>query len=116
MPGAGNKNVLYFDTENDSVYAVDADSISSASATVLWKTRTLPAGEGPLTPSDAGCGYINPVGIMSKPVIDRSRNAIYVVASSKDSSGNESHRLHAVDLTTRAELFVGRTTNTATFP
>ena len=116
IPGAGNKNVLYFATENDSVYAVDADSISGAAATVLWKTRTLPAGEVPLTPSDAGCGYINPVGIMSTPVIDRSRNAIYVVASSKDGSGNVSHRLHALDLTTGAELFGGPTTITATFP
>ncbi len=116
IPVVGNKNVLYFATENDSVYAVDADSISGTTATVLWKTRTLPAGEVPLTPSDAGCGYINPVGIMSTPVIDRSRNAIYVVASSKDSSGNVSHRLHALNLTTGAELFGGPTNITATFP
>jgi uncharacterized protein YjdB len=116
IPGVGNKNVLYFATENDSVYAVDADSISGTTATVLWKTRTLPTGDVPLTPSDAGCGYINPVGIMSTPVIDRSRNAIYVVASSKDSSGNVSHRMHALDLTTGAELFGGPTTITATFP
>jgi len=116
IPGAGNKNVLYFATENDSVYAVDADSVSSTAATVLWKTRTLPAGDVPLTPSDAGCGYINPVGIISTPVIDRSRNAIYVVASSKDSSDNVFHRLHALNLTTGAELFGGPTNITATFP
>jgi len=116
IPGAGNKNVLYFATENDSVYAVDADSISGTAATVLWKTRTLPTGDVPLTPSDAGCGYINPVGIMSTPVIDRSRNAIYVVASSKNSSGNVAHRLHALNLTTGAELFGGPTNITATFP
>ncbi len=116
IPGAGKKNLLYFATENDSVYAVDADTISGTTATVLWKTRALPAGEVPLTPSDAGCGYINPVGIMSTPVIDRSRNAIYVVASSKDSSGNVSHRLHALNLTTGAELFGGPTNITATFP
>jgi hypothetical protein len=116
IPGTGNKNVLYFATENDSVYAVDADSISGTAATVLWKTRTLPTGDVPLTPSDAGCGYINPVGIMSTPVIDRSRNAIYVVASSKNSSGNVSHRLHALNLTTGAELFGGPTMITATFP
>jgi Big-like domain-containing protein len=116
IPGVGNKNVLYFATENDSVYAVDADSVSGAAATVLWKTRTLPTGDVPLTPSDAGCGYINPVGIMSTPVIDRSRNAIYVVASSKNSSGTVAHRLHALNLTTGAELFGGPTTITATFP
>jgi Bacterial Ig-like domain (group 2) len=116
IPTAGNKNVLYFATENGSVYAVDADSITSTTATVLWKTRTLPTGDAPLTPGDAGCGYINPVGIMSTPVIDRARNAIYVVASSKDSSGNVFHRLHALNLATGAELFGGPTPITATFP
>jgi len=116
IPGVGNKNVLYFATENDSVYAVDADSISGTAATVLWKTRTLPAGDVPLSSSDAGCGYINPVGIMSTPVIDRSRNAIYVVASSKNGSGTVAHRLHALNLATGAELFGGPRTITATFP
>lgn len=118
IPGVGNKNVLYLATENDSVYAVDADSISGTTATVLWKTRALPAGDVPLSSSDAGCGYINPVGIMSTPVIDRSRNAIYVVASSKNTSGTVavSHRLHALNLATGAELFGGPTTITATFP
>jgi len=116
IPGAGNKNVLYFGTENDSVYAVDADSISGAAATVLWKTKVLPTGDVPLTPSDAGCGYINPVGVMSTPVIDRSRNAIYVVASSKNGSGTVTHRLHALNLATGAELFGGPTAITATFP
>src|SRR5437899_2117836 len=116
IPGAGNKNVLYFGTENDSVYAVDADSISGAAATVVWKTKVLPTGDVPLTPSDAGCGYINPVGVMSTPVIDRSRNAIYVVASSKNGSGTVTHRLHALDLATGAELFGGPTAITATFP
>ena len=116
IPGAGNKNVLYFATENDSVYAVDADTISGTAATVLWKTRTLPTGDVPLSSSDAGCGYINPIGVMSTPVIDRTRNAIYVVASSKNSSGNVFHRLHALNLATGAELFGGPTTITATFP
>jgi hypothetical protein len=116
IPGAGNKNVLYFATENDSVYAMDADSISGTAATVLWKTRTLPAGEAPLTTADTGCGYINPVGIMSTPVIDRSRNAIYVVAASRDSGGATHHRLYALDLTNGNELPGGPTEITATFP
>ena len=116
IPGLGNKNALYFATENDSVYAVDADSVSGSSATILWKTPALMSGEVPLSSSDAGCGYINPIGIMSTPVIDRSRNAIYVVASSKDSAGTVFHRLHALNLTTGAELFGGPTNITATFP
>ena len=50
IPGQGNKNVLYFATENDSVYAVDADTISGSSATVLWKTTVHPSNEAPLVP------------------------------------------------------------------
>jgi uncharacterized protein YjdB len=117
IPSVGNKNVLYFATENDSVYAVDADSIGGTAATMLWKTRTLPAGDVPLSsPSDTGCGYINPVGIMSTPVIDRSRNAIYVVAASRDSGGATHHRLYGLDLTNGNELPGGPTEITATFP
>jgi uncharacterized protein YjdB len=116
IPGVGNKNVLYFATENDSVYAVDADGISGTAATVLWKTTAHPAGETPLTTADTGCGYINPVGIMSTPVIDRLRNAIYVVAASRDSGGATHHRLYALDLTNGNELPGGPTEITATFP
>ena len=116
MSGVGNKNVLYFATENDSVYAVDADSITGATTTVLWKTTAHPAGETPLTTADMGCGYINPVGIMSTPVIDRTRNAIYVVAASRDSGAATHHRLYALDLTNGNALFGGPTEITATFP
>jgi len=114
IPGKGSKNVLYFATENDSVYAVDADSIDASSATVLWKTTAHPAGETPLVPSDAGCGYINPVGIMSTPVIDRGRNAIYVVAASKN-GGTVHHRVYALDLTT-GSILAGPTLIAATYP
>ena len=116
IPNVGSKNVVYFATENDSVYGVDADSVGGSAATILWKTSALGAGETHVSPSDAGCGYINPVGIMSTPVIDRSRNAIYVVAVSKDNTGKLLHRLHALDLTTGKELFGGPTTIAATFP
>jgi hypothetical protein len=52
-------------------------------------------------------------------VIDRTRGphgAIYLVAMSKDSSGNYHQRLHALDVTTGAELFGGPTTIQATYP
>ena len=115
IPGQGNKNILYFATENDSVYAVEADTISGSSATVLWKTTVHPSNEAPLVPSDAGCGYINPVGVISTPVIDRGRNAIYVMSASKDSSGNVHHRMYALNLTDGNILF-GPTLVAATYP
>ena len=114
ISGQGNKNVLYFATENDTVYAVDADSISGSSATVLWKTAVHPAGETPLSPADAGCGYINPVGVISTPVIDRGRNAIYVVSGSKSGS-TVHHRVYALDLT-NGNVLLGPTLIAATSP
>jgi hypothetical protein len=114
IPGKGAKNVLYVATEHDSVYAFDADSNGVAGGTVLWKSTALLAGE---TSSDSrSCGQVSPeIGITSTPVIDRSRNAVYVVAMSKDSNGNYFQGLHALDLTTGAELFGGPTTIQASY-
>ncbi len=116
IPGQGTKNVLYVATENDSVYAVDADSISGTNGTILWKSSVLLSGEAPADSASLPCGNINPNGITSTPVIDRGRNAIYVEAMSKSSTGSIIHRLHALDLTTGKELFGGPTTITATYP
>jgi hypothetical protein len=109
------KNVLYVATEHGSVYAFDADSINGTTATILWKTSTL--GSGETTSDNRGCGQVSPeIGITATPVIDRTRNAIYVVAMSKNSSGNYFQRLHALDLSTGAELFSGPHAITATYP
>jgi hypothetical protein len=115
IPAHGTKNVLYVVTEHDSVYAFDADSVSGTSATTLWHSSMLALGE--TSSDDRGCGQVTPeIGITSTPVIDRTRNAIYLVAVSKTSAGNYIHRFHALDLTTGKELFGGPTTITATFP
>jgi hypothetical protein len=118
IPSAGTKNVLYVATEHGSVYAFDADSINGNTSTFLWKTSVLGTGE---TSSDnRGCSQVTPeIGVTATPVIDRTRGphgAIYVVAMSKNSSGNYFHRIHALDLTTGAELFGGPTLVQATYP
>jgi Immunoglobulin I-set domain len=115
IPGKGNKNVLYAVTENDSIYAFDADSITATGGAVLWQSTALLTGE---TPSDnRGCGQVTPqIGITSTPVIDRGRNAIYLVAMSKDALGNYYQRIHALNLTTGAEMFGGPITIQATYP
>ena len=114
IPGQGNKDVLYLATENATVYAVDAQSISGSSATILWKTSVLASGESRAT--SLPCVNFSPNGITATPVIDRARNAIYVEAMSQNSAGNIIHRLHALDLTNGSELFGGPTTITATYP
>jgi hypothetical protein len=115
IPGKGTKNVLYVVTEHDSIYAFDADSVSGSSSTVLWRVSALKSGES--SSDDRGCGQVTPeIGITSTPVIDRTRNAIYLVSVSKDGNGNYFHRIHALDLTTGNELFGGPTTVSATYP
>lgn len=108
--GGQAHNVLYAVTEHDSVYAFDADS-----GTQLWKVSTVAAGE--TTSDNHGCNQISPeIGITSTPVVDRQRNTIYVVAMSKDSSGKYHQRIHALDLTSGAELFGGPKEITASYP
>jgi len=115
IPGKGNKNVLYAVTEHDSIYAFDADSISPTGGTILWQTTALLSAE--TTSDDRGCAQVTPeIGITSTPVIDRSRNAIYLIAMSKDGNGNYYQRLHALDLTTGKERFGGPATIQATYP
>ena len=113
ISGQGTHNVLYVVSEHASVYAFDADR-----GTTLWHVSLLGSGE---TPSDANnCGQIAPeIGITSTPVIDRSRTphgALYTVAMSKNATGNYFQRIHALDITTGAELFGGPATVTAAYP
>jgi hypothetical protein len=106
-------NVVVVATEHDSVYAFDADN-----GAVLWKVSLLGSGE---TLSDThGCSQVTPeIGITSTPVIDRSagaHGAVFVVAMSKDASAAYHQRLHALDLTTGAELLGGPTEISAAYP
>jgi hypothetical protein len=78
----------------------------------------LAAGE---TPSDDhGCSQVTPeIGATATPVIDPKagpNGTIYVVAMSKDGSGNYHQRLHALDATTGAEEFGGPHEVQASFP
>jgi hypothetical protein len=113
IPGKGTHDVLYVVTEKDNVYAFDATT-----GDVLWHVSALLAGE--TFSDDRGCSQVTPnIGITSTPVIDRTRGphgAIYLVAMSKNSSGSYHQRLHALDVTTGAELFGGPTTIQATYP
>jgi Immunoglobulin domain len=106
-------NVAFVATENDSVYAFDADTGAS-----FWHVSMLAAGE---SASDTrNCGEVTPsIGVTATPVIDRAagpHGVMYVVAMSKDSSSNYHQRLHALDVTSGAELFGGPKEISATYP
>ena len=111
--GGSLNNTVYVVTENDSIYAFSANT-----GRQFWMVSALEAGE---TPSDDhGCGQIAPtIGITDTPVIDKMagpHGAIFFVAMSKDSSGHYHQRLHALDLSTGAELFGGPTEIQAMYP
>jgi hypothetical protein len=107
-------NVVFVATEGDSVYAFDSDT----GGTPLWQAKLLGSGES--LSDNRGCGQVTPnIGITSTPVIDRGagpHGAIYVVAMSKDSSSAYHQRLHALDITSGAELFNGPVEITGTYP
>ena len=113
IPGQGTHNVLYVVTEHDSIYAFDAET-----GAVLWHISAL--GSGETTSDGRNCSQVVPeIGITSTPVIDRARGpngAMYVVAMSKTGSGVYVQRLHALDVTTGAELLGGPRTIQASFP
>jgi hypothetical protein len=108
--GGTATNVLYMATEHDSLYAFNADTGAQ-----LWKTSLLPGGE---TTSDAHhCGQISPeIGITSTPVIDRAKGTIFAVGMSKDAKGGYHQRLHALNLTTGAELAGSPVEISGTYP
>jgi hypothetical protein len=91
-------NVLYVATENDSLYAFDADS-----GVRYWKTSVAPAGETSVPSTDLNSTDLQPlIGITSTPVIDRSagpNGTIFLVAMTKNAT-TLFYRIHAIDLAT----------------
>src|SRR5579871_2287582 len=111
--GGQQHNVLYAATEHASIYAFDADT-----GALLWKTSAL--GNTETTSDDHNCGQITPeIGITSTPVIDRKQGqngTLFTVGMSKDATGAYHQRLHALDITTGAEITGSPTEITATYP
>jgi Abnormal spindle-like microcephaly-assoc'd, ASPM-SPD-2-Hydin len=110
IPGQGVHNVVYVATENDSVYAFDADGLDSAP---LWQASFINPGLG-ITPvpcgtdgdSDISCNVFPYYGITGTPVIDSNSGTMYLVVRTAENS-RYYQRLHALDITTGAEKFGG---------
>ena len=99
IQGKGVHNVVFMETQHNSVYAFDADT----PAVPLWTVNLGPsvstsdynwAGDGPyedITPE---------IGILGTPVIDPSTGTLYVVAATIENSVYY-YRLHALDISER---------------
>jgi hypothetical protein len=128
--GGSSHNLLIVATENDSVYAFDANSF-----TLLWQVSLLGAEEQPVLPYDACADLLwtntssenaPALGITATPVISRSigpNGTIYVLAMSMPTNSSQQFayaRLHALDLSTGQEMQTKKlkspVTISATFP
>jgi hypothetical protein len=110
IPGQGTHNVIYVETQNDSLYAFDADGLS---ATPLWQVSFINPSAGIMPVpcstdghSDISCGVYPIYGINSTPVIDPLTNTMYLVARTHN-KGKFFQTLHAIDITIGAEKFGG---------
>jgi hypothetical protein len=113
IAGKGTHNVVFIASENDSVYAFDADGNTGANAAPLWQAAFANPANGvtPVTSTDLGCTNTMPlVGITGTPVIDPETATLYVVAKTREVTAGVVkyyQRLHALNLSTGAENFGG---------
>ena len=86
-------NVLFVATENDSVYALDADNptVGPHHNGVLWHTSFINPAKGitPVPEQDVQNSGVGPTyGITATPVIDLATKTIYVVSQEKEQPNN----------------------------
>jgi hypothetical protein len=108
IPSKGQHNVVYVATENDSVYAFDADN-AKTNPQPLWHIDFLnpPNVIGVTCGAGAGICQLFPiVGITSTPVINLATNTIYVLVRTQETTNSVVSyvtRLHALNIATGAE-------------
>ena len=89
--GGAQPGVLLVATEDDTVYALDADSGNTRWRSVLGK---------PVPRASLPCGNIDPLGITGTPVIDPDTGSIYLDAMRLDPrTGVPQHGIFALSLT-----------------
>jgi hypothetical protein len=100
-------NVVFIATENDSLYAFDADDPVCKAVWSSQSVNLIPSDEkiAPLDDLEFDSIALGPVtGITGTPVIDPSSQTIYLVAVTENkTTGTIIQRLHAIDITTGRE-------------
>ena len=101
-------NVVYVATENDTVYAFDADNLCQT----LWQMSLIDSGASTVPASDlpGQTDIVPKIGVTGTPVIDPNTATLYVVAKTRVLQNGiyvYKQELHALDLTNGAEKFNG---------
>ncbi len=111
IPGLGAHNVVFAATENNTVYAFDADSNSGSNGGIIWKTNLGLAVSSFVDEfGNRGTGSYYPdidpvVGITGTPVIDLASGTLYVDVHTREIgiATNYFHRIHAINITNGTE-------------
>ena len=110
IPGKGVRNVVFAATMHNSVYAIDADA--PGSLVPLWQVNLgAPVPSSVLDSTD----ILPEVGILSTPVIDLGRQAIYVVSDTLE-GGAPVFRIHALSMSDGHEMLNGPVVIAASVP
>lgn len=119
MADGTTHNVLFVATEQDYLYALDADGNNPAQG-YLWRDSLVGAGETFLSYKDFGGYSIYPdIGITSTPTIDPATSTLYVLTRSKTTTTptvQYIQRIHALNLADGTEKMNGPTVIKATVP
>ncbi len=126
IPGHGTHNAVFVATENNSVYAFDADNNTGADGGRLWHA-SLGDGIDIVTNHEFGGRYhdnvyqdmLPRVGITGTPVINPDNGTLYVDAFTREVTGistNFHHTIHALNITNGAEQSFGPVEVAASVP
>ena len=124
IPGQGTHDAVIVATENDSVYAFDADSNAGTNGGLLWRTNlgiAVSSFNNEFGNRYQGTYYgdiVPIVGITGTPVIDRTSGTLYVNVHTREAGAttNYYHRIHALNITNGAEQAYSPVTVTNSVP
>ncbi|HWY74334.1 MAG TPA: LamG-like jellyroll fold domain-containing protein, partial [Verrucomicrobiae bacterium] len=116
IPGQGTHNAVFVATENNTVYAFDADSNAGANGGLLWQTNLGASvssyndqfgnrATGSYYPGSYYPDIVPVVGITGTPVIDLPSGTLYVNVHTAiaTSTTNYYHSIHALNITNGTE-------------
>jgi hypothetical protein len=87
--GPGGHGAFFTVTNSNNVYALD-----ETSGSILW-TKSIGTAPGK---SGQTCGDIQPIGIISTPVIDEQARTIYVAGAIGNTTTITAHQIHALSV------------------
>jgi uncharacterized repeat protein (TIGR03806 family) len=106
ITGQGTHDVVFVATENNTIYAFDANSNLGTNGGLLWKTNLGIAATSALFGTRYHHNVLNPlIGVTGTPVIDPASGTLYVdaVTGAASNTINIQHYIHALNISDGTE-------------